>query len=158
MKRDLAPMLFKDDDPAAAAAERSSPVAKAKVSPAARQKALRKRPEVRLARPQLPHPPAGPRQPDPQQRPLRRRTPHNDPVKTNAHPDPRFQSPPPQDRRVGSTRCAHRVTSRTCAQYSRKFGLGRNPIGPRNAPNRRAPNVHQYSLEHGWIGGREKRR
>lgn len=43
MKRDLAPMLFKDDDPAAAAAERSSPVAKAKVSPAARQKALRKR-------------------------------------------------------------------------------------------------------------------
>jgi transposase len=45
MKRDLAPMLFKDDDPAAAAAERSSPVAKAKVSPAARQKALRRRTE-----------------------------------------------------------------------------------------------------------------
>ena len=45
MKRDLAPMLFKDDDPAAAAAQRSSPVAKAKVSPAARQKALRKRTE-----------------------------------------------------------------------------------------------------------------
>jgi len=45
MKRDLAPMLFKDDDPAAAAAERSSPVAKAKVSPAARQKAQRKRTE-----------------------------------------------------------------------------------------------------------------
>jgi len=35
MKRDLAPMLFKDDDPAAAAAERPSSVAKAKVSPAA---------------------------------------------------------------------------------------------------------------------------
>ena len=45
MKRDLAPMLFKDGDPAAAAAQRSSPVGKAKVSPAARQKALRKRTE-----------------------------------------------------------------------------------------------------------------
>ena len=45
MKRDLAPMLFKDDNPAAAAALRSSPVAKAKVSPAARRKAARKRTE-----------------------------------------------------------------------------------------------------------------
>ena len=45
MKRDLAPMLFKDDDPAAAAAERSSPVAKAKVSPAARRKAITRRAE-----------------------------------------------------------------------------------------------------------------
>jgi transposase len=45
MKRDLAPMLFKDDDPDAAAAERSSPVAKAKVSPAARRKAINKRTE-----------------------------------------------------------------------------------------------------------------
>ncbi|MGA9850261.1 MAG: IS1634 family transposase, partial [Roseiarcus sp.] len=45
MKRDLAPMLFKDDDPAAAAAQRSSPVAKAKVSPAARRKASKKRTE-----------------------------------------------------------------------------------------------------------------
>jgi hypothetical protein len=36
-------MLFKDDDPAAAAAQRSSPVAKAKVSPAARQKAITRR-------------------------------------------------------------------------------------------------------------------
>jgi hypothetical protein len=45
MKRDLAPMLFKDDDPAAAAAQRSSPVAKAKVSPAARRKAINKRTE-----------------------------------------------------------------------------------------------------------------
>jgi hypothetical protein len=43
MKRDLAPMLFKDDNPAAA--QRSSPVAKAKVSPAARRKAARKRTE-----------------------------------------------------------------------------------------------------------------
>jgi transposase len=43
MKRDLAPMLFKDDDPEAAAAERSSPVAKAKVSPAARRKAISRR-------------------------------------------------------------------------------------------------------------------
>jgi len=43
MKRDLAPMLFKDDDPAAAAAQRSSPVAKAKTSPQARAKAARKR-------------------------------------------------------------------------------------------------------------------
>ena len=45
MKRDLAPMLFKDDDPAAAAAQRSSPVAKAKVSPAARRKAINRRTE-----------------------------------------------------------------------------------------------------------------
>ena len=45
MKRDLAPMLFKDDDPEAAAAQRSSPVAKAKVSPAARRKAIDKRTE-----------------------------------------------------------------------------------------------------------------
>ena len=43
MKRDLAPMLFKDDDPTAAAAHRTSPVAKAKVSPAARRKAAHKR-------------------------------------------------------------------------------------------------------------------
>jgi Transposase DDE domain len=43
MKRDLAPMLFKDDDPEAAAPERSSPVAKAKVSPAARRKAISRR-------------------------------------------------------------------------------------------------------------------
>jgi hypothetical protein len=45
MKRDLAPMLFKDDDPAAAVAQRSSPVAKAKVSPSARAKAAKKRTE-----------------------------------------------------------------------------------------------------------------
>lgn len=45
MKRDLAPMLFKDDDPEAAAARRSSPVAKAKVSPAARRKAITRRAE-----------------------------------------------------------------------------------------------------------------
>jgi hypothetical protein len=43
MKRDLAPMLFKDDDPAAAAAQRSSPVGKAKVSPAARENLVRRR-------------------------------------------------------------------------------------------------------------------
>jgi transposase len=43
MKRDLAPMLFKDDDPTVAAVQRNSPVAKAKVSPAARLKAARKR-------------------------------------------------------------------------------------------------------------------
>jgi transposase len=45
MKRDLAPMLFKDDDTEAAAAERASPVAKAKVSPAARRKAINRRTE-----------------------------------------------------------------------------------------------------------------
>jgi hypothetical protein len=43
MKRDLAPMLFKDDDPTTAAAQRLSPVAKAKLSPAARTKAATKR-------------------------------------------------------------------------------------------------------------------
>jgi hypothetical protein len=45
MKRDLAPMLFKDGDPTAATAQRSSPVAKAKVSPAAHRKATRKHTE-----------------------------------------------------------------------------------------------------------------
>ncbi|MGA7265275.1 MAG: hypothetical protein WBX30_30940 [Stellaceae bacterium] len=43
MRRCLAPMLFVDPDPAAAAAQRASPVAKAEPSPAARCKAARKR-------------------------------------------------------------------------------------------------------------------
>ena len=43
MRRDLAPLLFDDDDPAAAEARRPSPVAPAKPSPAARAKAARKR-------------------------------------------------------------------------------------------------------------------
>lgn len=43
MKRDLAPMLFKDDDLARAALDRTSPVAKAAVSPSARAKAATKR-------------------------------------------------------------------------------------------------------------------
>src|SRR6266404_538695 len=43
MRRCLAPMLFDDPDPAAAAAQRASPVAKAEPSPAARRKAARKR-------------------------------------------------------------------------------------------------------------------
>jgi Transposase DDE domain len=123
MKRDLAPMLFKDDDPAAAAAQRSSPVAKAKVSPAARRKAINRRNRRRPACPQLPHPPAGPRQPDPQQRPLRRRPSNDNPVKANANPDPSLHPPRPQDRRVGRTRFPYRVTSRSCARNGRKFGL-----------------------------------
>ena len=45
MKRDLAPMLFKDDDPEAAAARRSSPLAMAKVSSAARRRAITRRAE-----------------------------------------------------------------------------------------------------------------
>ena len=43
MRRALAPLLFDDDDPAAAEAARTSPVAPARVSPAARAKAGRKR-------------------------------------------------------------------------------------------------------------------
>ena len=43
MRRALAPMLFDDDDPAAAEAALSSPVAPARRSPAARAKAGRKR-------------------------------------------------------------------------------------------------------------------
>jgi Transposase DDE domain len=43
MKRDLAPMLFKDHDLARAALDRTSPVAKAAVSPSARAKAATKR-------------------------------------------------------------------------------------------------------------------
>ena len=43
MRRSLAPMLFDEPDPAAREAQRSSPVAKAEPSPAARCKAARKR-------------------------------------------------------------------------------------------------------------------
>jgi len=43
MRRSLAPMLFDDHDPAARDAQRASPVAKAKPSPAARYKAASKR-------------------------------------------------------------------------------------------------------------------
>jgi hypothetical protein len=43
LRRALAPMLFQDHDRAAAAAQRTSPVAPAKVSPAAQAKALTKR-------------------------------------------------------------------------------------------------------------------
>jgi hypothetical protein len=43
MRQALTPILFDDHDPAAAEAQRSSPVSKAQVSPAARRKAARKR-------------------------------------------------------------------------------------------------------------------
>src|SRR5881296_1823735 len=43
MRRSLAPMLFDEPDPAACAAQRTSPVAKAEPSPAAQRKAARKR-------------------------------------------------------------------------------------------------------------------
>jgi len=43
MRRSLAPMLFDDPDPAARAAQRTSPVAKAEPSPAAQRKAAHKR-------------------------------------------------------------------------------------------------------------------
>ena len=43
MRRSLAPMLFAEPDPAARAAQRTSPVAKAEPSPAAHRKAVRKR-------------------------------------------------------------------------------------------------------------------
>ena len=73
MKRDLAPMLFKDDDPQPRPPS-ALPVAKANVSPAARRKALDRRTKdgqpVHSFRSLL-----GPRQPDPEQRPLRRRAP-----------------------------------------------------------------------------------
>jgi hypothetical protein len=45
MRRSLAPILFDDHDPVAREAQRSSPVAKARPSPAARQKAVDKRTE-----------------------------------------------------------------------------------------------------------------
>ncbi len=43
MRQSLAPMLFDEPDPAARAAQRTSPVAKAEPSPAAQRKAMRKR-------------------------------------------------------------------------------------------------------------------
>ncbi len=43
MRQSLAPMLFDDPDPAARAAQRTSPVAKAEPSPAAQRKAAHKR-------------------------------------------------------------------------------------------------------------------
>ena len=45
LRRRLAPVLFQDDDPAAAAAERSSPIQEASVSPKAQRKSARKRTE-----------------------------------------------------------------------------------------------------------------
>src|SRR5208337_2894104 len=53
------------------------------------------------------------------------RPPHHNPVETDPHPSPRLRSPRPQNRRVGRTRCARRVTSMTCAHKHRKFGLER---------------------------------
>src|SRR5246127_29884 len=44
MRRCLAPMLFDEPDPAARAAQRTSPAAKAEPSPAAQHKATRKHP------------------------------------------------------------------------------------------------------------------
>ena len=64
-------------------------------APQGRVQARRRRP----ARPQLPHPAAGPRQPDPQHRPLRRRSPRHHPRKANPDPTPRRQN-----RRVGTAR------------------------------------------------------
>src|SRR5208337_2207955 len=55
------------------------------------------------------------------------RPPHHNPVETDPHPSPRLRSPRPQNRRVGRTRCARRVTSMTCAHKHRKFGLGACP-------------------------------
>jgi len=49
MRRSLAPMLFDDPDPAARAAQRTSPVAKAEPSPAAQRKAAHKRTDRQMA-------------------------------------------------------------------------------------------------------------
>ena len=46
MRRSLAPMLFDEPDPAAREAQRTSPVAKAEPSPAARRKTAGKRTEL----------------------------------------------------------------------------------------------------------------
>ena len=116
-----APTQFKDDNPAAAAAQRSSPVAKAKVSPAARRKAARKRTEdgqpvhsfrillqdlANLTRNSAASETHTPQQSSPGQRP----------------PRPAPSTPQPQDRRVGSTRSHYRVTPISCAQHSPRFG------------------------------------
>ena len=123
-------MLFKDDDPADAAAERSSPVAKAKASPAARRKAARKRTEdgqpvhsfrtllmdlANLTRNTVRFGDARPATV------LSRPTPT--PTQTRS-----LQPPRHQDRRVGRTQCAQRVTSMTCAHNCGKFGLVRPPM------------------------------
>jgi hypothetical protein len=55
MRRSLAPMLFDEPDPAARAAQRTSPVAKAQPSPAAQRKAARKRTEPTDGEPLLVH-------------------------------------------------------------------------------------------------------
>ena len=57
LRRSLAPLLFQDHDRAAAAEERASVVAKAEISPAARQKKARRANRGRAAGAQLPHPP-----------------------------------------------------------------------------------------------------
>ena len=55
MRRSLASMLFDEPDPAAREAQRTSPVAKAEPSPAARRKAARKRTELADGEPLLVH-------------------------------------------------------------------------------------------------------
>jgi hypothetical protein len=54
MRRSLAAMLFDEPDPAARAAQRTSPVAKAEPSPAAQRKAARKRTDPAQGEPPLP--------------------------------------------------------------------------------------------------------
>jgi len=126
MKRDLAPMLFKDDDPAACRRAALIPRRQGQGLPGGAPKSHHQTRQRRPARPQLPHPPAGPRQPHPQQRPLRRRASNDNSVKADPNPEPRLRSPRPQNRRVGRTRPSHRVTSTTCARNSWKFGLARS--------------------------------
>ncbi len=55
MRQSLAPMLFDEPDPTAREAQRTSPVAKAEPSPAARRKAARKRTEPAEGEPLLVH-------------------------------------------------------------------------------------------------------
>ena len=80
MRRDLAPLLFDDHDPAAAEQRRTSIVAPARRSPAALAKAGRKRTGRRPARAQLPDPAHRPRNARRQHHAGRRRRQHLHPA------------------------------------------------------------------------------
>ena len=102
MRRALAPMLFHDDDPAAAEAARSSPRRARPALPVGARQGGRETHPRRPARPQLPDPARRSRHPDPQPRAARRPRRHD-----RRHPRPPHATPGqslPSPRRPPMTR------------------------------------------------------
>ena len=127
LRRALAPLLFDDHDRDAAAAQRASPVAAARVSPAARAKARTRRTAdgqpVHSFRTLL----AGSGHPDPQHPALRRRPPGRHAQHADPAPASHLRPAPPRPRAVG--RAAHpkrhlpQANQPLTSRSIRKFGL-----------------------------------